>query len=117
MVIERFYSTRNEQICERSAVREIAKDVGARQWLLLEQQRCEADTVGFCAIWMEADVTYLEADRPPVELREECFAVARRRRGIGRRSADVQHEVGGVSSCSSAWLSCHEFASICCTGT
>jgi hypothetical protein len=104
IAIERFNSTRNEKIHQYGAVREVAKDVGARQRLLLEQHGSEADTVGLRAIWMEADVTYLEADCSPVEPREERFAVARRRRGIRRRSADVEHELDGLICASSTWL-------------
>jgi hypothetical protein len=83
MVIDRFYSTRDETIHEHCALREVAKDIGARQRLFFEQYGREADTVGFGAIWMKADVTYLKVDGAPVEQRKQRFAVASRGRRIG----------------------------------
>src|SRR5262245_1791220 len=93
MVIERFYSTRNKKVDERSRVRQIAKDVGAWQRLFLEQHGCEADAVGFRALRVAAHITYFEVHSARVEAGEQGFTIARGRRRIRRRGADVQHEL------------------------
>src|SRR4029079_11705284 len=89
IVIERCYSAGNKKIDKRRRVGEIAEDIRARQRLFFQQHGCEADTVGFGAVWGFAEGPYLESHRAPVEPCEQRFAITRGRRRIRRRGADI----------------------------